>query len=95
MKNRSYNSKEDFKNLLFDILDPLRSRYTEGCANIDLKGHAAWYDDGAVAVEAFSRPPWGLVPFWAGGGSDAEFEKIYQTGLASGADKSNAEYWGD
>ncbi len=95
MKNYAYNSKEDFKNLLFDILDPLRSRYTEGCANIDLKGHATWYDDGAVAVEAFSRPLWGLVPFWAGGGSDAEFEKIYRTGLSSGSDKSNGEYWGD
>mgnify|MGYP000220067292 CR=1 FL=1 len=27
-------------------------------------------------VEAFARPLWGLVPFWAGGGENETFEKV-------------------
>jgi len=52
------------------------------------------YDRNAIELEAFSRPLWALVPFWAGGGSDPEFEQLYRRGLASGTDPKNPEYWG-
>ena len=52
------------------------------------------YNQNAIELEAFSRPLWALVPFWVGGGSDPEFEKIYRKGLAAGTDPENPEYWG-
>ena len=53
------------------------------------------YGQAAIELEAFSRPLWALVPFWAGGGSDPAFEEIYRRGLAAGADPQNPEYWGE
>ena len=57
--------------------------------------HSAWYENLSADVEAFARPLWGLVPFWAGGGENETFEKLYITGITSGADKKNDGYWGD
>ena len=48
----------------------------------------------AAGAEGFARPLWGLVPFWAGGGSCPEFEQLYLSGLAAGTDPENPEYWG-
>lgn len=87
-------NKSDFQQILLKFVTPLKPYYSEGKARIRLGGHAAWYEDISVETEAFSRPLWGLVPFWAGGGSEPELEEIYRLGFAAGADPQNPEYWG-
>lgn len=86
--------KEDFRELLMELLKPLLPYYSEGGAELILGVTATNYDRKAIRLEAFSRPLWGLVPYWAGGGRAPEFEAIYQKGLASGTDPESAEYWG-
>lgn len=88
------NSKEDFRELLMEIVSPLLPYYSEGKGELVLGVTATNYDQKAIRLEAFSRPLWGLVPFWAGGGDSPEFEHIYQRGLAAGTDPENKEYWG-
>ena len=88
-------SKKDFERLLLSLLNPLKSHYTKEKAGIELGDTMAHYDYKASMMEAFSRPLWGLVPFWAGGGRDEEFEQICQKGLTSGTNKNNKEYWGE
>ena len=71
-------NKKDFQQLLLKLLNPLKPYYSEGRARLNLGVTMAHYDQNAAWMEAFSRPLWGLVPFWAGGGSDEGFEEIYR-----------------
>ena len=87
-------TKADFTALMYKFLDPLKAYYSEGCARLHLGETGAKYKQSTIELEAFSRPLWALVPFWAGGGSDPEFEDIYRRGLASGSDPESPEYWG-
>ncbi len=86
--------KQDFQKLMRRILEPLLPYYSKGRAGLSLGETAASYGKKAIALEAFSRPLWGLVPFWAGGGSHPQFESVYREGLAAGTDPENEEYWG-
>ncbi len=88
------NSKEDFRELLLEIVRPLIPYYSEEKAELVLGVTATTYNQKTIRLEAFSRPLWGLVPFFAGGGRDAAFEEIYRRGLAAGTDPENREYWG-
>ncbi len=88
------SSKKDFQDLLLEILNPLLPYYSEGRAELVLGVTATNYDQKAIRLEAFSRPLWGLVPFWAGGGHSPVFEEIYRKGLAAGTDPEGKEYWG-
>lgn len=88
-------NKQDYRNLLLKIVSPLKAYYSSGKARVRLRGHEAWYENTAAETEAFARPLWGLVPFWAGGGSDAEFEEIYKIGLSNGSNSECNEYWGE
>lgn len=88
------DSKKDFQDLLMEIIKPLVPYYSEEKAELILGVTATNYDQKAIRLEAFSRPLWGLVPFWAGGGSDAQFEEIYRRGLAAGTNPESKEYWG-
>lgn len=89
-----YRTKEDYRTLMHRLLDPLKPLYSPGGARLCIGGAGATYDRDAIELEAFSRPLWALVPFWAGGGRDAEFEDIYRRGLAAGTDPEDPEYWG-
>ncbi len=89
------HGKKDFQQLMLRLLEPLKPHYSEGRARLDLGVTMAHYDQNATWMEAFSRPLWGLVPFWAGGGTDKEFEEIYRRGLTAGTNAENAEYWGE
>lgn len=80
---------------MLSILEPLKPYYSEEKARLTLGVTMAHYDIGATWMEAFSRPLWGLVPFWAGGGKEPEFEEIYRKGLTAGTDEKNPEYWGE
>lgn len=88
-------SKNDFKELMFSILNPLIKKYSKGCAFLDIGSAYAWYEVSSSRMEAFARPLWGLIPFWAGGGTHKEFEEIYIKGVAQGTNKNGMEYWGD
>ena len=69
-------TKADFTALMHKFLDPLKPCYSAGCARLHLGETGVTYNQNAIELEAFSRPLWALVPFWVGGGSDPEFEKI-------------------
>lgn len=88
------HSKEEFRELLREIVNPLIPFYTEERAGVVLGDTAACYGKHIVEMEVFSRPLWGLVPFWAGGGEAPEFEEIYRKGLAAGTNPEGKEYWG-
>lgn len=99
------HSKEDFRELMFAILNPLKPYYSENKARLQLGVTMAHYDINATWMEAFSRPLWALVPYWAGGGRETEkgdgtgqfesFAEIYRKGLCAGTDEKNPEYWGE
>ncbi len=96
------NSKDDYVKLLFGLLKPLKSRYFDTCTGIERDRVFAHYDASAADMEAFSRPLWGLVPFWAcredeslSGDDSKAFESIYRKGLCEGTDPSSEGYWGD
>ncbi|MDE5939264.1 MAG: DUF2264 domain-containing protein [Lachnospiraceae bacterium] len=86
--------KADFRELLMELLRPLLPYYSKERAELLLGVTATNYDQKAIRLEAFSRPLWGLVPFWAGGGSAPEFEEIYRKGLVAGTNPCGKEYWG-
>lgn len=87
-------NKKDFQELLLQIINPLKPYYSEEKAELDLGVTATSYDEKAIKLEAFSRPLWGLVPFFAGGGEDKEFEELYRRGFVAGTNPECKEYWG-
>ena len=89
------HTRQDFTALMFRLLDPLRPLYSQSGARLRIGHTGVTYDKPAIELEGFSRPLWALAPFWLGGGEDAEFERIYQNGLAHGADPAHPDYWGD
>lgn len=94
-KSRRLETKKDFQELLLSLLEPLKPYYSEHCARLQLGVTMAHYDSNAAWMEAFSRPLWGLVPYWAGGGREGEFEELYRKGLCAGTEEKDPEYWGE
>lgn len=88
-----FASKEAAQASLMRLLFPLKPFYSEHGARLELGVTSAHYENDSVPMEAFARPLWGLVPFWAGGGRDAGFEALYRRGLAAGSDPEDCEYW--
>lgn len=93
-KKIALRSKQEYQNLLLELIEPLRKWFSPGCARIRLSGTGACYSRDVIEMESFARPLWGLVPFWAGGGRNKDWEEIYKKGLLSGTDPENLEYWG-
>ena len=87
-------NKQEYQKILLKLLAPLKPRYSEYKAKINFNSHAAWYENASIDCETFARPLWGLSAFWAGGGSDKEFEEIYEAGIANGVNPSCPEYFG-
>lgn len=88
------HTKQDFRDWMFQVLNPLKPLYSEGCARLHLGDSGVTYPEVSTEMEAFSRPLWALVPFWMGGGDDRGFEEIYRKGLANGTNPRHLEYWG-
>ena len=88
-----FSSKKAAEQALLDVLNPLKPFYSESGARIHVGVTSTHYENDTIPMEAFARPLWGLVPFWAGGGSDAEFEELYRKGLEAGPDPSHPDYW--
>ena len=85
-------TKEDYRQLMFQLLDPLKPLYSNGCARLHLGDSGVTYPTVSMEMEAFSRPLWALVPLWLGGGKG--FEDVYVNGLKHGTDPLHSEYWG-
>ena len=88
-----FSSKKAAEQALLDVLNPLKPFYSESGARIHVGVTSTHYENDTIPMEAFARPLWGLVPFWTGGGSDAEFEELYRKGLEAGPDPSHPDYW--
>lgn len=86
-------TKQAAQQALLDVLDPLKPFYGESCARLYVGVTSTHYENDTIPMEAFARPLWGLVPFWAGGGRDEKFEEIYRKGLAAGTDPEHPDYW--
>lgn len=95
MKVKDWSTKEDFQELMLEFLNPLKPYYSTHRAGLNLGNTATNYDQKAIYMEAFSRPLWALVPFFAGGGKDEWFLSCYQKGLVAGTDPEDEEYWGN
>ena len=92
------HSKKDFQKVMLEIINPLKSFYSAGCAELHLGETFAHYDAQATYMEAVSRPLWALVPFWMGGGEETgvrTFKEIYKKALTSGTNPESDEYWGE
>ena len=87
-------TKADFQRWMHKVLDPLKPLYSQGGARLHLGDSGVTYPQVSMEMEAFSRPLWALVPFWAGGGEDKEMEELYRRGLESGTTPGHGEYWG-
>lgn len=87
-------TKQDFQTWMHKLLEPLKPLYSKGGARLHLGDTGVTYPQVSIEMEAFSRPLWALVPFWAGGGRNKEFEDIYRKGLSNGTDPHSEEYWG-
>ncbi len=85
--------KEYFRKQVKDIIKPIEKFYNGG--KVQFSKHSAWYEDVSADMEAFARPLWGLVPLWAGGGSDETLEKLYVDGIKDGTDETSDGYWGE
>lgn len=88
------NERTQWAARMLTLLEPLKSRLTPGGSGFALGATAAHYETATIPMEAFSRPLWALVPFWAGGGHDAAWEEIYRRGLVSGTTPGGPGYWG-
>ena len=90
---QDFSTKEGARAALLRLLEPLKPFYSPGGARVELGATSTHYENGSIPMEAFARPLWGLVPFWAGGGSEPDFEDLYRRGFAHGPDPSHPEYW--
>ena len=88
-----FATKPAVQNSLMRLLRPLLPFYSESGARIDLGVTRAHYENDSIPMEAFARQLWGLVPFWAGGGSAPEFERRVLDGLTHGPDPAHPDYW--
>lgn len=70
-------SKQDYREKLFDILNPLLPHYSAGKARLTLGFTAGSYPNTVAEMEAFARVLWGLAPYLHGGGVTKEFEENY------------------
>lgn len=88
-----FRTRKDAEKILLQILEPLKPFYSDGCARVFVGATSAHYENDTISMEAFARPLWGLVPFWAGGGRDEAFEELYRKGIEAGCDPDHPEYW--
>ncbi len=87
-------TKADLQLAFRQLTEPLHPYYSEGGAQLRLGATGTSYSPEVGYMEGFSRVLWGLVPVIAGGGSDAELERICLQGLANGTNPEHPEYWG-
>ncbi|MEG0580183.1 MAG: DUF2264 domain-containing protein, partial [Niameybacter sp.] len=93
MNTLKFNTKQDYQESVLALCEPLKKYFFQGKAGLKIGVTEAHYDQRTIALETFSRPLWGLVPFFAGGG-ESDFDAFYQEGLKNGPNEVHKEYWG-
>ncbi|WP_239617759.1 DUF2264 domain-containing protein [Cohnella mopanensis] len=93
LRDNPLRTKEDMRLALRQLVEPLESYYSEGCARLRLEGSGAAYPASIAEMEGFSRVLWGMVPHLAGGGNDPIWD-ICLKGIVNGTDPVHEEYWG-
>lgn len=88
-------TKQDYQKCLYDFINPIKNYYTPAFAGIKCGSTSVCYGENTALMEGFARILWGLAPYWAGGGKDKDFEKIYLTGIINGTNPEQEEYWGE
>ena len=64
--------RKELEQKLLAMLNPLKARFSEEKAGLPLGGFAAGYGMKIAEMEGALRLLWGLTPYWAGGGTQAE-----------------------
>jgi len=90
---QDFATKQAAQASLLRLLEPLKPFYSAGGARLNLGVTSTHYENDSIPMESFARPLWGLVPFWAGGGQEKDFEEVYRRGLSAGPDPGHPEYW--
>ncbi|MGM7723202.1 DUF2264 domain-containing protein [Metabacillus sp. Hm71] len=88
-------TREDVRELLKQICNPLKPYYSKGVARLKLGNTSAAYADSIAEFEGFSRVLWGLVPFFAGTDEEYEIWDMQLQGIKNGTNPNHDEYWGD
>lgn len=88
-------SKKDYQLAINQICNPLEKYFSKGSAQLKLGNTGTYYSEKISYMEAFARPLWGLIPFWAGGAKNDNLYNIYLEGIKNGMNKKSDEYWGD
>lgn len=88
-------TKEDLREALRQLTDPLRNLYSEGGARLQIRGAGAGHAEDIADMESFSRILWGLVPHLAGGAEVADLWEVCLKGIINGTTPAYPEYWGD
>lgn len=93
LRKNPLKKRKDLQEAVIQICEPLKKFFSPGGAQLILGDTGTHYLEGIARMEAFSRPLWGLVPLWAGGG-DSNLTDIYLKGLKNGTNPEHQEYWG-
>ena len=97
-------TRGDVADLLIDLCQPLKERFSAGKAYLKIGNTGAHYGEKSIGMEGFARVLWGIGPFLAGGkeGLDEkqcrEFDfwsELSRKGICHGTDEEHEEYWGD
>lgn len=92
---KDHGSRAYYEGLLLSMIEPLKGRFSPGKARLELGAETAGYGYRVAGMEGFSRLLWGMVPYWAGGGTDESLLPVFWEGLANGTNPASPEYWGD
>ena len=93
LRNNPLATREDVKDALLQLCNPLLPYYSEGKARLKIGQSSAGYPDATAEMEGFSRVLWGLVPLAAGGGDSVLWDIYLQ--IRNGTDPLHEEYWGE
>ena len=94
MKTKAIQTRADVQNVLLEFLAPLEHKFKADCTGFDLGINTAHYSTQVSQMEGMLRTLFGLVPYFAGGGTLSWWGQ-YLKGLTNGTDKTSAAYWGD
>ncbi len=89
-----FNSKQDFKNCLTNMSDPLIPYFSEKKARLHIGNTGAYYDEPIMSMEAISRLMWGFVPLFSGGEKNEKWQKIFNSAISEGTNPESEEFWG-
>lgn len=87
-------TRDDFAASVVQLWEPLKPRFSPGCARVSLAATGAHFTVAAAELEGYARPLFGLAPLAAGGLPFADWDMMAK-GFANGMDPSHPEYWGD